>query len=145
MAKNAQHAPISWEAERANLPERPAFSSNLNAETLIARPRRTLVAVLILVLAALAGIAIIVSGVLALEELRANIVSALPEDLTSEYSNESVQQAATVLLGVAAAALVAMLTVQAVSISTCVLRRSRAARATFSVASIATILAIGIS
>ncbi|MGO3148266.1 MAG: hypothetical protein ACTIJ6_11380 [Leucobacter sp.] len=144
MTENTSQAPISWEAERANLPERPVFSSNLNAETLIPRPRRTLIAAAAFVVAALASVATIVSGVLALDELRATIVSALPDDITTEYSDESVQQAATVLLAVAAAILLVALVVQALSLSVCVRRRSRAARVTFSVTSIATLLAIGV-
>ncbi len=144
MTKHSEPAPISWEAERRNLPERPAVSSNLNAETLIARPRRTVVAAILFVVAALAVLASIVNGVLMLETLRTNIVTALPDDITTEYSEESVQQAATVLLAIAAALLAVVLIVQAMSLNTCIRARSRAARVTFSVASIAMILAIGI-
>lgn len=144
MAKHPDPAPISWETERRNLPERPAVLSNLNAETLIARPRRTVVAAALIVAAALGALTSIVGGWMTLDALRAYLVTALPDDITTEYSEESVEQAASVLLALAAASLIVALVVQAMSLSTCIRARSRAARVTFSVASIAVILALGV-
>lgn len=150
MPEHAKHSDsteptqISWESERSSKPERPSIAKNLNPEALIERPRRVLVALALFAVAALGAVAIVVRGLLVIEDMRAKIVDALPTDITDDYTTDGVERAATVLLFIAAALIVVLLAAQALTLSTFIRRRSGAARVTFTILGVASIAAIGV-
>lgn len=129
-------APPSWEEGRVSAPERPALVSNLPEERVLPRPRRVLVAC-VLVLAAAAGL-LGATGFAALQfgEIRDALITTMPADVIEDYADDDTKLAANVMLGATAGLLLVSTLGQCVAIGSLVRRRSAAARVLFTVVAV---------
>lgn len=119
---------LSWDAVKDQAPERPTFVSSLAEEPLLERPRILHIAAGLVGAAALAFLAITVLAILGLDDLRSTLLSAVPEDLSDEYSDDDIEASVTVLLA-AFGVLGALLTLsQVLSVRSLVRRQHSGAR-----------------
>lgn len=139
-------ARVSWETERAGIPERPGFASSLPEEQRIARPRRLAVALVLVCLAALLVAVAVLVGALQLETLGNALIEALPDDISEEYSAADIERAVTVLLAAIAGLSLLCALLQVLSMRTLVVRRRPGARVTFLILVVLTlaVLAVGV-
>lgn len=136
MTEREAEQPISWQVGRSTVPTRPAFSSSLAPEERIERPKRLRWAVAAYGVGALATLAFTGFGALILDDVRSAITTALPDDLSTEYSAESIERAATALIAAVGAILVLLLIFQGLSLRAFLSRRSTTGRTVYCVTAI---------
>ena len=88
----------SWEVAREGAPARPAFETNLPETMFTPRPKRVIVAFVLVALAALTIIVMTGLGALQFDALRDAMIEALPDDITSDYDEADIERAAVVIL-----------------------------------------------
>lgn len=126
----------SWDAARTEAPTRPQLASSLADESLVARPRRLIVAFVATLVAAAAWIAITVLAGLRLEDITDTLTVTLAAELTEEYEEGDLERAVRVLLGAAAGLGFVLILTQVLSAAACVFRRSLPARISFVVVTV---------
>lgn len=92
-------APLSWDSERGTTPERPPHVAGFKPAELITRPRRTTIALVLVVLAAVTTLTITALAATHVVALRETLTSIIPDDLNEEYSEATIQRAINIVLG----------------------------------------------
>lgn len=132
----AEHEPLSWDSARPSAPERPSFASNLPDDTLIERPRRVGLS-LVLVIVAVATLTLLnVLAAFNFDIIRDTTIAALPDDLTTDYAESDVRGAVLLLLIVVGGLGLILSLIQLASASILRMRRSSGSRAVLTVATI---------
>lgn len=122
---------LSWDSERDGAPARPKFTTSLPEKMFVARPRRVMVAWVLVLAGTIGTLYGIASAAFHVEALRDAMLAALPEDLTEEYDASDIQRGADVILAAIGALSLIFVLGQMLSISTLTFRRSTAARVVF--------------
>lgn len=140
---------LSWDVQSETAPDRPKLESSLPESTPLTRPKRTIAVLVLAILVLMVWIALALLTWLRFEEVQAALIAALPDDLSSDYSDKDIQSATLVLLIGAGALGVALSLILVASARTLMKNRSGAARVVLTVSAVlsvgATILAALIS
>lgn len=147
MSTPAETGP-SWDERDELAPDRPEFASNLPPANLIARPRRTVVALVFTLVSALCFFVFMFTASGHLDEMRATLIDALPQDLREDYDAADIDTAANVMIGVVAAATCLLVLIQVAAVNAVVRRRRSGGRVIFLIAGIlylaGSVIALGI-
>lgn len=121
----------SWDEERVRAPERPAFVSNLPEERFLPRPRRVIVACILVLIATVGVLGATAFAALQIDQIREALIDAMPADVIEDYADDDTALAANVMLGAAGGLLLLASLAQCLSIVTLTLQRRAAARVLF--------------
>ena len=121
----------SWDAAREGAPPRPEFISSLPEQMFVARPKRVIIAWVVVFAGVIGVLIVIASAAFRIDALRDTMLAALPEDMTEEYAEADIQRAADVILAAIGGLSVLVALGQLLSMSALAARRSTAARLVF--------------
>lgn len=126
-------APLSWDSERNTSPGRPPLTAGVSPIELIERPRRTVFAFTLVSLAAAIAITVTVLAAMQVNALRDILTSIIPEDLSEEYAEETIQRAISIILATVGSLGLLLTLIQVLS-AVQVLRRKSGARVLLAIA-----------
>lgn len=127
---------LSWDAASTGAPDRPTYASTIPEDAYIDRPRRIVAGFVLVILAIVAFVVFAVLAAWRFEEIRDTTIAALPDDLTSDYTDEDLERAVQVLLAAVGVLGLVLALLQLLSANTLMVNRSAAARVTLVVVTV---------
>lgn len=92
--------PPNWDLARTNAPVRPQVPTGIPEEPRVDRPRRLTIAVVLATVATACFLAVLVSAVLHLEEIRESFITVLNENLEDDYDEDDKTRAVHIMLAI---------------------------------------------